>query len=283
MAAVLALIAVEAGLVARGHLLAGGIADAVLLFALLQAAMVRTIPSQTPDPRLALIGLALIPLIRVVALGLPLRQGSNAAATLAIAGLTAFAALSLARTVGVAVRSFYAVRRPVAHLAVAAAGLLLGLLAYALGAAPLWPPGAAFGRVVLSLVAAASAATVAEIVFRGVVQIPLQRVAGRMGVLAASALFASSYLDIRPAALVLVMAVAGLLFAYVVARTGTVGGPLAGHALLVLGAGGFWPAVLGRGHSKWVVSQATGVIALGIAAAVMIALITLQRPVEQAE
>ena len=94
------LIAVEALLFAPGHVLAGQIADAVLLFLILQVRLgpVRRPPtswssSHAPSlgwnpsvpAREAMRSLALIPLIRVVSIGLPLRDVSHAAGTLAVA------------------------------------------------------------------------------------------------------------------------------------------------------------------------------------------------------
>jgi len=128
----------------------------------------------------AIRGLALIPLSRVVALGLPLRDGSDAAGLLVVALLVGFAALALAPAVGVNRRTLFAVNLPLSHLRAALAGLVLGLVVYLLGAPVLWSAGAAGDRVLLGLVAAACAAVVEELVFRGVVQITLQRAAGRV-------------------------------------------------------------------------------------------------------
>jgi membrane protease YdiL (CAAX protease family) len=227
----------------------------------------------------AIRGLALIPLSRVVALGLPLRDGSDAAGLLVVALLVGFVALALAPAVGVIRRTLFAARLPLPHLRAALAGLVLGLAAYLLGAPVLWPAGAAGDRVLLGLVAAACAAGVEELVFRGIVQVTLQRALGRVGVLAGSALFASTYLGAGAAPLVLALALAGLVFAHTVARTGTLGGPIAGHVLLALGAGGIWPALLGRAHPSWL-SQPGSTIGLAVAVVGMTAIL-LHRPVER--
>jgi membrane protease YdiL (CAAX protease family) len=130
--------------------------------------------------------------------------------------------------------------------------------------------------VLVALAAATAAAAVEEVVFRGLVQVTLQRVAGRAGLVAASALFAATYLDASRAALVLAFALAGLVFAYAVARTGTLAGAVGGHVLLAAGAGGLWPAVLGRSHLAWLHGAGT-TIGL-ILALTLVAAIVLRRP-----
>ena len=97
---------------------------------------------------------------------------------------------------------------------------------------------------------AASAALVEEIVFRGLVQTSLQRLAGGVGALAAAGLFAVSYISFGSASLVLLMALAGLLFAHSVARSGVLGAALAGHVLLAAGAAVVWPVLLGPRASR---------------------------------
>jgi membrane protease YdiL (CAAX protease family) len=93
---------------------------------------------------------------------------------------------------------------------------------------------------------------VEELLFRGVLQVSLQRAAGRTGLIAANILFAATYLDLSSIALVLVVALAGLCFAHAVARSATLTGAVAGHVLLVVGAGWLWPVVLGPEHPAWV-------------------------------
>ncbi|MBV9535463.1 MAG: CPBP family intramembrane metalloprotease [Solirubrobacterales bacterium] len=120
----------------------------------------------------------------------------------------------------------------------------------------------------VALVAVAAASLTEELLFRGLVQSTLQRSIGRAGLLAATALFAATYLGLGPAALVMVVALAGLVFAVIVARTGNLTGAVAGHALFALGAGAFWPVLLGRRHHAWL--QGPGVIVVvGVALAAM--------------
>jgi hypothetical protein len=262
-----ALICVEAALIAPGHVLAGDIADAALVFVFVQLAMgLGGGSAQTRGARAAIRALTLVPLSRVVALGLPLREGSYAAGLLVTAVLVGFAAWALAPTVGVIRRTVLGFRPPIFHLRAALAGLVLGLAAYLLGAPVLWAPGARGDQVLLGVLAAACAAFTEELVFRGVVQIPMQRLAGRVGVIAVIGLSTSTYLDAGSASLVLVAAFAAAVFAHTVSRTGTLGGPIVGHLLLALGAGAIWPAVLGRAHPNWL-SGPWATIALALATA----------------
>ena len=87
------------------------------------------------------------------------------------------------------------------------------------------------------MVAALAAAAVEEMVLRGVVQVSLQRAAGRAGLIGASVLFAATYLEPSTATLIMVLALAGVVFAHVVARSETVAGAIAAYALLVMSAG----------------------------------------------
>src|SRR5207302_8995876 len=97
-----ATICVEAALIAPGHVLAGDIAEAILLFVFLQlAAGFGGGSAQCRAARAALLALMLVPLSRVVAMGLPLREGSYPAGLLVIALLVGFPALTLAPVVGV--------------------------------------------------------------------------------------------------------------------------------------------------------------------------------------
>lgn len=250
VAAVVAIIAVEALLVRPGHLLAAQIIDAVLVFALVNAGPRRSAdaaeqPSEGRSPGLAALrALALVPLIRVVALGLPMRDWSDPVAVLAIALPVGFVALRLAPIAGLPLRRLVALQLSLAHVYAASAGAVLGLLAYLAGAPALWPEGAAGDRIAAGIGAAAVAAIVEELVFRGLVQGTLQRAFGRLGVLAAAGIFTATYLDAGSTALVLTIALAGVVFAHAFATSGALAGVVAGHVLFVVGAGGFWPAVL---------------------------------------
>ena len=267
---VAALIASEAALLAPGRTLAADIVFAVLVFILLNAAAI-ALRSESPEAWVtarALQALALVALARVVAFGLPLHDASAAAGTLAVAVLIGLAAAFAAPTLGASLKGLMAFSPSVDQAYAAAAGLVLGIAAYVVGAPTLWARGAGGSRIMVALVAVAAASVTEELLFRGLVQSTLQRSIGRAGLLAATALFAATYLGLGPAALVMVVALAGLVFAVIVARTGNLTGAVAGHALFALGAGAFWPVLLGRRHHAWL--QGPGVIVVvGVALAAM--------------
>jgi membrane protease YdiL (CAAX protease family) len=264
---------VEVGLIAQGRVLAGQIADGVLLLVLLNfrgrggqhgaSAQERGAPA-------AMLALALVPLARILGTGLPVAHFSHALNELMIVLPVGFAAIRLAPLVGVSVRRLARARFDRSEAEVAAIGAVLGLVVYLLGAPALVPDGAGTGRIALAAIAATAVALVEELVFRGLVQITLQRVAGRIGLIAAAGLFACTYLSEGSASLVLAFALAGVVFAHVVARTGVLGGALAGHWALSIGAFVVWPVVLGRTHSTWLEgSLATTGLALLVAAATL--------------
>lgn len=242
------MIAVEAALVAPGHLLAAQVADAalVLLIARLALRDGSRRSERAAASILALRALALVPLLRVVSLGMPLAELSDAGAVLLLAVTFAIAVVVLAPAAGIARRRFVELPLAWPALAAAAAGLPLGLLAYVAGADALWARDAAAPEMALGIAAGACAAVAQELVFRGAVQLAFQRVAGAVGAVGATALFTASQLGAGETSLVLSYALAGLVFAYSVMRTGALGGALAGHVALALGAGALWPLLLGR-------------------------------------
>jgi hypothetical protein len=244
----LAVIAVEAALVAPGHLLAAQVADAalVLLIARLALRDGSRRSERAAASILALRALALVPLIRVVSLGMPLAELADAGAVLVLAVTFAVAVVVLAPAAGIARRRLVELPLTWPALLAAAAGIPLGLLVYLAGAPALWAPGAAAPEMALGIAAGACAAVTQELVFRGAVQLTFQRVAGALGAVGATALFTASHIGAGETSLVLSYALAGLVFAHGVMRAGTLGGALAGHVLLALGAGALWPLLLGR-------------------------------------
>jgi membrane protease YdiL (CAAX protease family) len=243
-----AVVAVEACLVLPGHLLAAQIADAALV-ALLVSLGPRDGSQLSEWARAglaALRALALVPLIRVVGLALPMRDWSDAVGLLLIALSVGAATLLMAPAVGVSRWRLAIPRLVVSHLEAAAAGAGLGFVAFLAGAPALWPTGADGATITVAVAAATCAAVVEELLFRGVLQLTFQRVAGTLGVLAASSIFAVTYLDAGSVALVLTYALAGFVFARSVLHSGVLGGAIVGHVLLAVGAGGAWPLVFDR-------------------------------------
>ena len=267
-------------LIASRHVLLGQIADAVLLVLLVNAGRDRgehERPEELDAGVPAMRALALVALVNVVAPALPLRVIPDGIREGLVALLIGIAALSAAPAVGVSLRAVLAMPAQRVLWSTSVGGLALGLGAYLLGAPTLATTGDTGGRILLALAAATIAALVEEFVFRGLVQLSLQRLAGRLGALAATGLFVSTYIGFDSVALVLVVALAGLLFAHSVARSGVLGAALAGHVLLAAGAVVVWPVLLGPEPA---VSVPGGAIELGLAAAVVIgAAMLMRRPV----
>jgi membrane protease YdiL (CAAX protease family) len=184
----------------------------------------------------------------------------------------------LAPLAGVDLRALTLARRDRSQAPAVCAGLGLGLVAYFLGAPPVVPAHAGVARVLVAIVAVIATAVVEELVFRGLVQVTLQRLVGGVGVVAAALLFASTYLDAGSTALVLALALAGVVFGYSVARTGSLAGAIAGHCALSLGAVLLWPAVFGRSPSSWLDTWLTAIVlALLVAAVALAALVAGSR------
>ena len=253
--AVLACAAVLAGaevLIAQGHVLAGQIADAMLLVLLVNADRMRGEaqaerhgPAEFDPWVAAMRALAVVALINVVGIGLPLRGIPDIVREGLLALAIGIAAAAAAPAVGVRLRGLLTMPAAGIGWTTVLGGLVLGLGAYLLGAPALASSDDPVGRILLAVAVAASAALVEEIVFRGLLQPTLQRLAGRVGALAAAGLFAFSYISFGSASLVLLMALAGLLFTHSVARSGVLGAALAGHVLLAAGAAVAWPVLLG--------------------------------------
>jgi GT2 family glycosyltransferase/membrane protease YdiL (CAAX protease family) len=241
----------QLGLIRRGHILAGQIVDATLVFAILNAA--GTLRSS--HTAAAMRGLALVALIPVIAAGLPLWHRSNPAAILFVAVPVAVAALTIAPTAGVPRLALIRADRLVLQLVAVLTGAALGLVAYLVGSPALWTHGS--HRLASAIAAAAMVGVAEELVFRGVLQPALDRAIGRTGVLLATGLFASTVVGAGPTALVLTLVLAGVVFALAVVQTRAPGGAIAGHIALSVGALVAWPAALGARHPGWLAHQAT--------------------------
>ena len=250
VSAVVLLAAADAALVARGHLLAGAVADGALLVLLLNVAAWHRMASGAAAS--AMRALALLALARLVAAGMPTADVSRPAAQLMVALPVGYAAVRLAPLTGVRLRRLFHPRsvlrrreRALTDVGVVLAGAALGLIAYELDAPALATADSSSTRVALATLAVTVTVVVEELVFRGVVQSALQRIAGRLGAAAATVLFACAYLGGGPAGAVLAIAAAGAVFAYGFARSGNLYGAIAGHYALALGAFVAWPLLLG--------------------------------------
>ena len=251
-------------LVAAGHVLAAEAGYAGLLLVLANAPARRG--PRGADATAALYALGIVALARVVAIAAPLPHASGAVHLLVVALITAFALWRLAPPVDPPIRDLVAWRPRAGEVGVLAACLGLGVVLYGLGLPALVGPDANVGAVAPALVAVAIAAAVEEVLFRGVLQSLLERLLGRAGVLVATAFFAALYLSAGSPALVLAMALAGLVFAASVVRTRALGAAVAGHILLAGGAVVVWPALFGAPHERLPGGVTTTVLALAVAA-----------------
>ncbi|MDP8909471.1 MAG: CPBP family intramembrane metalloprotease [Chloroflexota bacterium] len=281
LAGAAAIVAVEALLVAPGRLLAAQIVDALLVLALVNAGPRRE--TQASSPRtLAAIGalraLALVPLVRVMALGLPMSDWTEPPAVLAVTLPLGLVAFWLAPVVRLRLRRMFSLSVGLADLYAISAGLTLGLLAFVAGAPRLWPDGADDERIALGLAAAAVAAFVEELVFRGLIQSTLQAAVGRVGIVAAMVLFAATHLDAGSTVLVLTIALAGVAFSHAFANTGRLPGVILGHVVFVVGAGAVWPSLVETSDLP-PFHDLRATVALAIAIAIAVVLACWQRPV----
>ena len=230
-AAVLAVTAAEA-VVAFVHPVAGAIAHAVLLIALLA----RWISAGEP----AVLVLALVPLARVTSLALtPTDYG---AVSYVLPGLPLLLAVvwTLRRLRRARLGRW---KRPTWHgVLVALSGIPLGYVTYALLDLPTIPYKSSASTIALGLpVVFLFAGVLEELLFRGLVQPTLERPFGPWSIVLADLLFVAAYLPTRDAGLIAVMAVVGLGFGWYVRRTGGLGAVAVAHGLLAAGALVFWP------------------------------------------
>jgi membrane protease YdiL (CAAX protease family) len=284
-----ALTLVEAALLAPGHVLAGQIVDGMLLLVLLNFGRGQRGPGSSAEARpavQAMRALALVPLARLLAAGLPLAHFSQALGELMVALPVGYAAIRFARVVGVSLPGLFGaapaqpsrarVLRP--EVSVPLAGAVLGLFAYLAGAPALASSESSPGRILLAAAAVTVTVVVEELVFRGLLQTSLQRAAGRLGFIAATALFGCAYLASGSAAVVLTVGLAGVVFAHRFAQTGNLRSAILGHYELAIGAFVAWPVLFGRSDSWLEGPVATVLLGLAVVGAVAAA---VRRPLPQ--
>jgi hypothetical protein len=242
---VAALAVAELALV-QGGLLVGAACHAVLLIVLLAHHLVAPI---TPYHSL-LVGLALLPIVRLVSLTVPilgipyLIWHVMVAIPIVVATLLAIHSEQIEpRLMGIGARLDAGVQ-----LAVAAVGIPLGLLAWlALRPRPVISGVDAHQVAVASVVGVLFVAVVEEVVFRGVLQgVALRALGSSVGAVAVSALaYASMSIPSGSPGFILVMLGAAAFFGWIVEVTGSLWGVIGAHALLTVGMLVVWPAVLG--------------------------------------
>lgn len=242
---VAALAVAEAALVQAGLLL-GAASHAVLLVVLLAHHLVAPI---TPYHSL-LIGLALLPIVRLVSLTVPilgipyLTWHLMVAAPIAAATLLAIRSEQIEpRLMGVGARFDAGVQ-----VAVTVVGIPLGFVAWlALRPRPVISSVDPAQVAVAIIVGVFFIAVVEEVVFRGVLQgVALRALGSSAGAVGVSALaYASMSIPSGSLPFILIMLGMATFFGWVVEVTGSLWGVIGAHALLAVGMLVVWPAVLG--------------------------------------
>jgi membrane protease YdiL (CAAX protease family) len=244
--AVVAAVGAPELLIMQGYVLAAAAVDAVMVFLLLNAESLRVGPLgralPTPQSTTAMRVLAIVPFSRVISVALPLSELSLPVAQLVTAALVGLSVIGLASHAGL---SRGVVLKSQGGGRLVATGAVLGFVGYLFGAPVLVESTEEPLGILIALVAASTAAAVEEVVFRGLVQRSLQRVAGQAGILAAVALFVCTYLGFGSLPILLLVAFAGLRFARTVAQADAVGDVIVGHIVLTTGATVIWPLLLG--------------------------------------
>lgn len=182
--------------------------------------------------RLAL-GLALLPLVRIVSLGLPLARLPQLLWYPAIAVPLFLAAWQVIRQLGLPARDlgFVTGRLPL-QLAIAAGGVSLGLVEYQImRPPPLEVSGGQVGYVVAALSLIIATGLLEELIFRGILQQLAWQALGLGGIVVSSLLFGAMHIGYGSPIAVVFACVSGYLFAYVVRRGGSLLGVSLAHGL----------------------------------------------------
>jgi len=240
--------------------LAGALVDAVVLLAIanhlvaLRPEAAAYSPDEAGAPDDVLRALALVAILRLTSLALPLGDVPEAYWPL-IAGVPPAVATVLATTP----HPLREVLRPapaqLGRIARASrwelqlgllAGVLLGLLGYAVIQPPPLATTASWPRLVAASIGVVLfAGVLEEVIFRGLLQSALRRALGRAGVLVGCGLFAAVYLGTDSFAAIAFFAVVGLVFALQVERTRSLLAVAVAHGVLSLGLLVVWPLALG--------------------------------------
>lgn len=194
--------------------------------------LVRVLAHAEPVGRLAL-ALALLPLVRIMSLGLPRSELPQLVWTLLVVLPLALAAWQVVRQLGLS-REALGLRwgyLPV-QLAFGAAGLPLGLAEHrVLRPAPVELAGDPALVVATVLTLLVAPALLEELVFRGLLQRLAWQALGLQGLLLAALLFGAMHIGFRSPNYVLFTCSVGYIFAYVAQRGGSLLGVSLAHGL----------------------------------------------------
>lgn len=198
--------------------------------------------------RRLLLPLTLPSLIRLVGLAVPVVSTPQTVWLVTAGTPILVAALLCARAVGGVPRSLFGwPRDPLAQVAVAAGGLMHGLLAYlVLRPGPIIPKLEAGQVALASVILLVFVAFSEELIFRGLIQsVAAQTLGGPRGGIAVSVITSAiAYVASMSVPFVLLMTAVSFFFAWIVKESGSLWGVIGAHALLVIGLLVVWPFVI---------------------------------------
>jgi membrane protease YdiL (CAAX protease family) len=223
--------------------LAGALAHGALLLMLIA----HYVAAPGVGYRRLLLPLALPSLMRLIGLAVPVVSTPQTIWLVTAGTPILVAALLCARTVGVRRSMLGWPRDPLAQLAVAAGGLMHGLLAFLV-----LRPGPIIARLEPAQVALASVILIVfvafteELIFRGVVQsVAAETLGGPAAGIAVSVVTSVIvYVASLSVPFVLLMAALSFFFSWIVKESGSLWGVIGAHALLVIGLLVVWPFVI---------------------------------------
>jgi uncharacterized protein len=220
----------------------------VLAHALLVAGLLGSFGFVPRGPtRRALPALAMVPVLRILSLTMPI-PAIPPIFWFGLVGPPLLVGILLAARAGHVRPRDLGLRPPSAPdigWRVVLAGPPLGIIAGALSPPAVTAPQGANEIVLGLLLVFLFAGVTVELLFRGLLQNLLRPMYGRWAFVFANVLFVAVYLSTLSVALVLVMAAAGLLFGWSVAKTGSVWPAAVSHGLLAVVAVVVWATILG--------------------------------------
>jgi membrane protease YdiL (CAAX protease family) len=257
----------------------GVICQGLVIVVVLNAAAIRRQPPVGRASRAdaALLAIALVPLLRILSLTLPLDEVRRSLWPLVVGAPLLLAVVLAMRTLGWGPARIGLRRGRWPHeVGIALTGVPLSLIAFGL------QPGADDVDTTSWLSAAIAvaglligAAVIEELIFRGVLQQGLAELAGRVGVLAAVAMYVATYASSSFDA-ILVAALVALVLATHRSQGGALWGVMAARGLTLIGALLLWPHVFPGPPTGTAVDYTRGLVLFAIA---MLAIAIAARPV----
>jgi uncharacterized protein len=247
-------IAAAEGCIAFVSPFVGTVVYSLLLIVMLTHSVTRFAPEEARgvdsyklDSTNAIVALAFLPVLRLVSVTAPVGGGSAAARHLLVGGilLTAIAwAVWVVRLPIASLRPQY----PALEIGVVGLAVPLIFAAYFAIRPDSFAEGSRWTQLGAAALAAALAAIVEELIFRGFIQSAFARLYGAAAApFCATALYVIAYLGARPI-MIVYAGVLGLLFGWVVQRTRSLLGVIVSHALLNVGLFALLPHAISSYH-----------------------------------